>query len=54
MKTTGDFRECTCWGKLMVLLVQNLLSLVIAAVGMAILIRTSAVLVPSLDCVAHK
>ncbi|KAH3752970.1 hypothetical protein DPMN_187597 [Dreissena polymorpha] len=38
----------------MELLVHNLLSLVIAAVAMTTLIRTSAVLVPSLDRVAPK
>ncbi|KAH3812586.1 hypothetical protein DPMN_141022 [Dreissena polymorpha] len=38
----------------MELLVNNLLSLVIDAVAVAILIRTSAVLVPSLDRVAPK
>ncbi|KAH3837941.1 hypothetical protein DPMN_111344 [Dreissena polymorpha] len=39
---------------LMELLVHKLLSLVIAAVAMAILIRNSAVLVPSLNRVAPK
>ncbi|KAH3779826.1 hypothetical protein DPMN_157633 [Dreissena polymorpha] len=41
-------------GKLKKLLVHNLLSLAIAAVAMAILIRTSAVLPPSLDRVAPQ
>ncbi|KAH3725366.1 hypothetical protein DPMN_051199 [Dreissena polymorpha] len=38
----------------MELLVHNLLSLAFAVVAMSILMRTSAVLVPSLDRVAPK
>ncbi|KAH3871037.1 hypothetical protein DPMN_034231 [Dreissena polymorpha] len=41
-------------GKMMELLVQNLVSLAIAAVAMANLIWTSAVLVPSFDRVEPK
>ncbi|KAH3861538.1 hypothetical protein DPMN_024470 [Dreissena polymorpha] len=51
METTRDLSSLCLVGKLMELLVHNLLSLAIAAVAIAILIRTSAVLVPFLDCV---
>ncbi|KAH3786632.1 hypothetical protein DPMN_164739 [Dreissena polymorpha] len=54
----GDYEGHT-WclyvvGKLMEMLVRNLLSLAIAAVAMAVLIRTSAVLVSYLDRVAPQ
>ncbi|KAH3870120.1 hypothetical protein DPMN_033302 [Dreissena polymorpha] len=54
METTRDLKSLYFVGKLMELLVYNLFSPAIAAVAMAILIRTSAVLVPSFDRVATK
>ncbi|KAH3826925.1 hypothetical protein DPMN_128852 [Dreissena polymorpha] len=49
METTRDLYSLYFVGKLMELLVNNLLSLVIAAVTVAMLIRSSAVLVQYLD-----
>ncbi|KAH3787524.1 hypothetical protein DPMN_165648 [Dreissena polymorpha] len=49
METIGNLYNLYFVGKLMELLVHNVLSLAIAAVAMAILFRSPAVLVPSLD-----
>ncbi|KAH3728111.1 hypothetical protein DPMN_054058 [Dreissena polymorpha] len=54
METTRDLQSLYLVGKLMEWLVNNLISLTNAAVAVAILIRTLAVLVQSLDRVAPK
>ncbi|KAH3880171.1 hypothetical protein DPMN_004083 [Dreissena polymorpha] len=52
METRRDLKSLYLVWKLMELLFHNLLSLVIATVAMETLIRTSALLVPSLDRVS--
>ncbi|KAH3741619.1 hypothetical protein DPMN_048344 [Dreissena polymorpha] len=54
MASTKVLLNMYLFGKLMELLVHNLVSLAIAVVAMAILIRTSAVLVPYFDRVAYS